>query len=57
MSDILEEEVFPYSDDYDGFYDPDEDIEEEMDCSDCGIWCPDWGGDNICLRKYSPYLD
>ena len=26
-----------------------EDEEDQLSCNNCGPWCPDWGGDGLCM--------
>ena len=44
-------EYDPYLDEDEPWMDIDdyEDIEEDEDCDTCGPWCPEWGGDELCM--------
>jgi len=46
----IEKEFTSFDYELDEYSNPfDEDEEDEEDCSHCGPWCPDWGGDGICM--------
>jgi hypothetical protein len=49
-SQVSEHTPFDYQDDEEYWLD-EEDLydEDELSCDNCGPWCPDWGGDGLCM--------